>query len=233
MLHVSSTNELTEIFKEKGLRDRGIDRLQITADFAVEYGFLLGKKTFQMNLNSKNLTLFTELCRKIQFISGNDNPILLKNPYDFSNFLFIKKIVPNAKFVFIHRHPFKILSSLKKAFLVLLKHRNYFTTQIIRTYNRIFENPLLLHTLRFFFSRIPLFGIVLLTYEDLCKNPQENIEKIMESLDIETYNKIDFTSFIKPRKTQLDSSVKQLREIIYKSMKEYFKFFGYQLEEHI
>ena len=255
----SSKKELTRSFKEKGLEDRGIDRLQVTADFAEEHGFLLGQKTFQMYINSKNLSLFTELCKKIQFISGNDKSILLKNPYDFPNFLYIKKVFPNAKFVFIHRHPFKTLSSTIKAIRLLLKNKNPYTTQLFKTYNKIFENPLLLHTLRFFFSRIPLSGIVLLTnnsskatkyylknikhlskqdyifltYEDLCKNPQENIEKIMESLDIETYNKIDFTSFIKPRKTQLDPSVRQLRKSIYKSMKEYFKFFGYQLEEHI
>ena len=255
----SSKKELTKSFKEKGLEDRGIDSLQVTADFAEEHGFLLGQKTFQMYINSKNLSLFTELCKKIQFISGNDKSILLKNPYDFPNFLHIKKVFPNAKFVFIHRHPFKTLSSTIKAIRLLLKNKNPYTTQLFKTYNKIFENPLLLHTLRFCFSRIPVFGIVLLTnnsskatkyylknikhlskqdyifltYEDLCKNPQENIEKIMESLDIETYNKIDFTSFIKPRKTQLDPSVRQLRKSIYKSMKEYFKFFGYQLEEHI
>ena len=35
---------LTESFREKGLRDRGIDRLKVTAEFAEEYGFLLNKK---------------------------------------------------------------------------------------------------------------------------------------------------------------------------------------------
>lgn len=255
----SSKEELTESFKEKGLKDRGIDRLQITADFAEEHGFLLGQKTFQMYITPKNLPLFTELCKKIQFISGNDKPILLKNPYDFPNFIYIKKAFPNAKFVFIHRHPFKTLSSTIKAIRVLLKNKNPYTTQLFKIYNKIFENPLILHTLRFCFSRISALGIILLTnnssaatnyylknikhlskqdyvfitYEDLCKNPQKNIKRIMEFLDIVTYNKIDFASFIKPRKTQLDPSVRQLRKFIYKRMDEYFKFFGYKLEGHI
>ena len=55
----------------------------------------------------------------------------------------------------------------------------------------------------------------------------------MEFLDIVTYNKIDFASFIKPRKTRLDPSVRQLRKFIYKRMEEYFKYFGYTLEEYI
>lgn len=255
----SAKKELTELFKERGLGDRGIDRLQITADFAEEYGFLLGQKTLQMHITSKNLPLFTELCKKIQFISENSKPILLKNPYDFSNFLYLKKVFPNARFVFIHRHPLKTLSSTIKAIRLLLKNKNPYTTQLFRIYNKIFENPLILYVLILCFTKLPVFGMMLLTinsskmvkyflknikhlpkkdyifvtYEELCKNPQKNMEKIMESLDIEIYNKIDFASFIKPRKLQLDLSVIYLRKFIFKAMKEYFKFFGYGLENHI
>jgi len=252
----SSKKELTESLKEKGLDDRGIDRLKVNADFAEEYGFLLGQKTLQMHITPKNLSLFIELSKKIQFISENDKPILLKNPYDFSNFLYIKQVFPNAKFVFIHRHPFKTLSSTIKAISVLLKNKNPYTTQLFRTYNKIFENPLILTPLRFCFSRYPTFGVIFLTiysskttkyylknikqlpkqdyisitYEDLCENPQENIEKIMKSLDIKISNKMDFTSFIKPRKIDLDHSVVKLRRFIFKCMRKYIKCFGYTLE---
>jgi len=255
----SCKKKLTEFFREKGLDDRGIDRLKITADFAEEYGFLLGQKTFEMYLTSKNLQLFIEMCKKIQLISENKKPILLKNPYDFSNFLFIKKAFPNAKFVFIHRHPFKTLSSTIKTIRLLFKERNPYTTQLFRTYNKIFENPLLLQTLRLCFSQLSAFGIIFLslntsnatkyymknieklpkqdyfsiTYEDLCKNPQETMEDIMQSLNIKTSKKIDFTSYVKPRKTHLDPSVIQLRNFIFKCMKKYFERFGYKLEGHL
>ena len=255
----SSKKELTKSFREKGLDDRGIDRLKITADFAEEYGFLLGGKTFQMYITSKNLPLFIELCKKIQFISKNSKPILLKNPYDLSNFLYIKQAFPNAKFVFIHRHPFKTLSSNMKAFRLLLENKNPYTTQLFRIYNKVFENPLLLHPLRLIFSRFSVIGSILLTlnsskatkyymknikhlpkedyvsitYEDLCNNPQKNIYKVMKALDIKAESKVDFASFIKPRKTHLDSSVVILRRFIFRCMKKYFAFFGYKLEEYI
>lgn len=255
---VTAKNDLTDLIKQNGLRDRGIDRLEITADFAEEYGFLLGHKTIQMYITSKNISLFREMCKKIQFISGNNKPILLKNPYDFSNFLYIKKSFPNSKFVFIHRHPFKTLSSTIKAIRLLLKSKNPYTAQLFKFYNILFENPLILHISRICFSRFSVLGTLLLandssksvkyymkyikhlserdyvfiTYEDLCKNPQQNIEKIMESLSIETYNKLEYDSFIKPRITQLDSSVKQLRKFIFKRMKKYFKFFRYKIEEN-
>ncbi len=251
-------NELTDLMKQQGQMDRGIDRLEITADFAEEYGFLLGHTTIQMNITSKNVSLFRDLCKKIQFISANNKPILLKNPYDFPNFLYIKKSFPNAKFVFIHRHPFKTLSSTIKAIRLLLSNKYPYTSQLFKIYNILFENPLILSLSRMCFSKFSVFGMILLTndsskalryylknikllseqdyvfitYEELCKNPKNNIEKIMQSLDITSYNKLDFATFIKPRKTHLDSSVKHLRKFIFKRMKDYFTYFGYKLDEY-
>lgn len=249
-------HELTNSFKEQGQTDRGIDRLKITADFAEEYGFLLGQKTFQMYITPKNLPLSTEMTKKIQFISNNDKPILLKNPYDFPNFLYVKKVFPNAKFVFIHRHLFKTLSSTIKALKVLLRRKNPYTTQLFKLYNKLFENPLLLLVVRQLFIRFSPFGMILLTisssnstkyylkniqklpkddylsitYEDLCRNPQKNMEAILNVLNIKTSSRIDFKIFIKPRKTQLDPSVKQLERFIFKCMKNYFTEFNYKIE---
>jgi hypothetical protein len=62
------------------------------------------------------------MCKKIQFIAGNDKPILLKNPYDFPNFLYIKRVFPNARFVFIHRNPLKTISSTLNAIKMILKN---------------------------------------------------------------------------------------------------------------
>jgi len=249
----SSKKELTESFQEKGLKDRGIDKLKITADFAEEYGFLLGQKTILMNITPKNLLLFTEMAKKIQFISENKKPILLKNPYDLPNFLYIKQEFPNAKFVFIHRHPLKTLSSNISAVDLLLKNKNPYTTQLFRLYNKLFENPLLLVASRFCFSKFKVFGTVFLTvissrstkyylknieklpkqdyisitYEALCENPQENMAKIIKSLDIKTDKEIDFTSFIKPRKLELDPNVGKWKKFIFKFMGKYVKYFGY------
>lgn len=255
-LEESSKKELTASFQEKGLDDRAIDKLKIDADFAEEYGFLLGQKTFQMYITPKNLLLFTEMAKKIEFISENNKPILLKNPYDLPNFLYIKKVFPNAKFVFIHRYPLKTLSSTINAVDILLKNKNPYTAHLFKIYNKLFENPLLLLTAKFCFSRFKIFGIVFLTmnsskaakyylknikklpkhdyvsitYEELCKNPQKNMEKIIRSLDIKPKNKIDFASFIKPRKLELDPNVVKWRKFIFKCMRKYFKCFGYTPE---
>lgn len=245
--------ELTRFFKEQGQLDRGIDRLQLTADFAEEYGFILGKQTFAMNITNKNKALFIEMVKKIQYISNNRKPILLKNPYDFSNFLYIKKEFPNAKFVFIHRHPFPVLSSTIKAMRLLLKEKNTYTTELFRLYNEIFENPLLLFISRLLvnslsfigmglyaiisaksanyylknISKLPMDDYIAITYEHLCANPQETMNDVLQLLEIQKSKNIDFNSFIKPRKTELDDSVKKMKRFIYARMKKYFTAFNY------
>jgi len=249
----TAKKELTCFIKKQGQVDRGIDRLKLNADFAEEYGFLLGKKTTQMYITPKNCSLFIELAKKIQFISEGNKPILLKNPYDLLNFLYIKKVFPNAKFIFMHRNPFKTLSSLNKAIKYLFKSRNPYTTLLFKNYKIIFDNPLLLYFARFIFSDFSPFGLIYLTmfssrsikyymknvqklskkdyvaikYEQLCSSPEETMEKILKFLEIKKTN-IDFIQFIKPRKTNLDKSVINLQNFIHFNMKEYFARFGYK-----
>jgi len=55
------------------------------------------------------------------------------------------------------------------------------------------------------------------------------MEDIIEFLNIK-HKKMDFTSFIKPRKTDLDPSVIILNRFISKTMNHYFTCFGYNTE---
>ena len=248
---------LTESFREKGLQDRGIDRLKVTAEFAEEYGFLLNKQTVQMFITRKNIALFIEMCKKIQFIAGNDKPILLKNPYDFPNFLYIKQVFPNAKFVFIHRHPLKTISSTLNAIKTILKNKNPYTTQLSEIYDKFYSNPLLRLPLRFILSKIPECGVIFITritakavdyylknieklpkgdyititYEGFCQHPQETLENIMTRLSQNMIHAIDASSLISPRTVEIDGSVQKLRKHIYHSMKTYFDMFHYSIDE--
>ncbi len=258
--HIRGTEEQAKqtlnAFFQHSQQDRGIDKLPLTADFAEEYGFLLGKHTFAMNITDKNKDLFVELARKVQFIAENSKPLLLKNPYDFPNFLYIKKEFPQAKFIFIHRHPLAVLSSTIKAMRLLLNHKNPYTTELFKLYNVIFKNPLLLFVCRLFVNSLSSLGIcfytllsakstnhylkniaaldqhdyIAITYEQLCKYPQATMEDILRFLRITPPKNLDFTTFIHPRKTTLDSSVRQMKRFIYTCMKRYFTTFNYDCD---
>ena len=248
--------KLTNSFREHGLDDRGIDKLKITADFAEEYCFFLDNKSTQSKITKKNLEKFDEMCKKITYVSDKTKPILLKNPYDFSNFIFIKKAFPNTKFVFIHRHPLKILSSLIKAVRVLFEKNNYYASQLSRMYNKYYENPITHYGFKYLTTKFSFFGLIILclhssistkyylknirklpddcyisiTYGELCKKPQVTMEHIFSKLNIKPKKTIDYNLFIKPRKTTLDPSVVFLKKLIYSSMKSYCKMFGYNLD---
>jgi hypothetical protein len=245
--------DLTDLFKTKGITNRKIDNLPITPDFAQEYVYLLTEKNYQNKLTPKNLYLFENLCKKIQFISDKNKPILLKNPYDFPNFLFIKKVFPNAKFVFIHRNPIKVIDSTMRAWKTLLKNKNPYTALFSSSYDQLFENLLALYISRMYYSSVFPIGIfsvinrstravkyylknidqlqgtdyISIRYEDLCREPDKVIPNVMDLLHLSS--DMDFSQYISPRKMDLLPEVKMLQKFISLKMKQYFEYFKYDI----
>jgi hypothetical protein len=256
-LEKKSKEDLIKIFKKASQMDRGIDRLKITPEFPEEYRFVLGQKTGQGTLNPKTLKIFIELCKKIRYISENDKPILLKNPLDFSNFMYIKVTFPNAKFVFIHRNPIKTLNSQIKAMRTLLKNKSEYMTLLSPQYNEVFENKILLIYYRFLYSSItPIRAITAVNklanstdyflnninsltqndyvstrYEDICREPDAEIEKIMYFLNIKPKSDILYSDFIKPRTTTELKELQKIKRFILKRMKDYISYCKYSSKD--
>lgn len=252
-LEKKAKDNLAELFKNQSSIDRGIDRLQITPDFGEEYGFILGQRAGRAELTPKTLKVFIELCKKIQFISDNDKPILLKNPWDFSNFVCIKKVFPNAKFIFLHRNPIKTLNSQLKAMRTLLKHKSPYMALLSPQYNQVFNNKILLYYYRFLYSSItPIRSItairnlaratdyflenisslneddyICIRYEDLCRESDSEIGKILNFLKIKTESKLYYSDFIKPRKTTELKELQIMKRFILKRMKAYLSYCEY------
>lgn len=248
-----SKEELANFFKTQSQADRGIDRLEITPNFPEEYGFILTHRNYPKKLTSGNLPIFIELCKKIQFITDQNKPILLKNPLDFPNFMYIKKVFPDAKFIFIHRNPIYVTNSFIRAMQMLFKNKNPYTTLLSQTYEKIFDNPLLLYASRIYYSpnlpigltqiihtsarntsyflkninSLPKQDYVNIRYEDLCKEPKTNISKIMGFLKLKTKSEVDYNNLMKPRKLELNKEVERMQDYIYKKMKPYFSYCGY------
>lgn len=245
-------DDLTTILRAKGLSDRGIDRLEITADFPEEYGFLLGHQTIRQSLTPTNLHLFIQLGKKLQYIADNNKPLLAKNPYDFPNFLYLKAVFPSARFIFIHRHPLKTLSSSLKAWQLLITNKNPYTDQLAHTYSQMSDNPLLHLPLRTIFLERPEIGAVLLTtmaahattyylehihrlasndyiavtYEQLCSHPEMTLKNVMSFLQLPT-DLHEISASIASRDIPIDSVIQKLSPYIFRAMKPYCTAFGY------
>lgn len=246
--------ELNQELDKEGVDDRGIDRLNITADFPEEYGYILGSELTEMYIKPTNVDRFTEMGKKIQFISEENRPLLLKNPFDFQNISYIKKKFPDSKFVFIARNPLDILDSTFRAIHYLVKYEHPYSMRIFDHYRRLYNRPVRLRLLRFLFdhlSPLPLLAIIKadgkaterfleqvqeipqdsythVKYEELCKRPQENMERILDFLDCEPEEDMDFSEFISPRETETEGCVKRLSGYIMKHMQHYCEYFGYE-----
>lgn len=245
-------NELGALFESRGIKSRRIDHLPITPDFAQEYVYLFSKKKTPDTLSERNLILFKNLCKKIQHISNNKYPILLKNPYDFPNFLYIKKQFANAKFIFIHRNPLEVLSSTIRAWQILYKEKNPYTSLFSEGYKKSYDNPFIQRILRFYYSSkypLALYSIIRystkatnmylqninqlqkeefisITYENLCQKPNSVMGTILDFLNMKS--DIDFDAYIKPRKLAILPEVQRMKKRIGKKMNAYNEYFGYE-----
>ncbi|MBE9064409.1 sulfotransferase [cf. Phormidesmis sp. LEGE 11477] len=246
--------ELEARFQALGICDRKIDRVTATPHLPEEYGFILknivGDELF---ITAQNLPVFQQLCRKIQIASDLDKPLLLKNPGDFSQFLYVKQVVPQAKFIFIHRHPIHLISSRIKASRSMIYDWNAYTALISPLYAQIFSNPIKRTLIRILFSKylgiglhrsiqtsieattyfmknigaLPKQDYISIKYEDLCKAPESTIKQIMAFLTLEDCSNLDYSQIIKPRPLNLLPGVQKRAGQIKQRSREYFDYHGY------
>lgn len=252
-LEGESKKKLNKLFRNKGITDRKFDSIEVNSDYAHEYVYIFTERGYPSKITYKNKWLFENLCKKIKYISENDKSILLKNPYDYTNFLFIKMIYPNAKFIFIHRNPLQTISSTMRLWQILLKNKNEYTALFSKKYNQTFEKlPLLFLSRLCYTSRLPigLFDVIhysarttkyflkninqlskedyiSIRYEDLCREPNRAIAGIMDFLHLES--NIDHSNYIKPRNLKVIPEVKTMKKYILKKMKPYFEYFEYSI----
>src|ERR1700733_3021645 len=98
-----------DTFERLGLTRRVIDDVKICPRAPEEYGLVLDNAGTGARITRKNLALFRDLCSRLRTQPGRD--LVLKNPWDCANFLQIKDLIPEARFIFIHRHPERIIHS--------------------------------------------------------------------------------------------------------------------------
>lgn len=245
---------LMDAFSELGLKNRIIDNVPVTPDAPVEYGFLLRAR--RPLITAERLPRFVEICKKVQFVSDPAKPLILKNPWDVLNFLEIHSRFPQARFVFIHRHPLFVMNSQLQAIRSMLQSRNGFAAMIAPWYARLFNNPLQLfavralasprlglwerlvgvHAIRMarYFMRhigaVPATGYVSIRYEDLCQQPDAAMQKILDFLRASPKARRSYQDSIEPRPPKILPEVKKRYDQIRQQLLPYLNYHGYDLE---
>jgi hypothetical protein len=245
---------LSNNFAEMGLTNRIIDEVSVTPDLPEEYGFILPKSRFRPQLTSRNMPRFMELCKKVQFISHPDKPLLLKNPWDFLNFSKVKQALPKARFIFLHRNPIDVINSQIKAVRSLSKSENKYTSLLADWYNRRLDRILIgvlfsphfglgfkivqrhvALAAKYFLQNVKYLkasDYICVKYEDLCKVPDLTISKILEFLSISISIDFNYSYFIKKRPRKLLGEVVKNKDKTLKRLKNYIIYCGYELANY-
>lgn len=251
--------ELETQFERLGIGDRKIDRVAATPRLPEEYGFILKNVAGdKLSITPKNLPVFQQLCRKIQFVFNQSRPLLLKNPWDFSQFLYVKQVVPRARFIFIHRNPIHVVSSRLKASRSMIYDWNEYTALIAPIYAQIFGNPIKRSLIRLLFSKRLGIGLrrsittsieattyfmnnidalsaqdyISIKYEDLCADPELTIQQIMAFLDLQDRSNLDYSQMIEQRSLNLLPEVRKRAKFIQQKSKAYFDYHGYTAADY-
>ncbi|MDJ0660397.1 MAG: sulfotransferase [Crocosphaera sp.] len=246
--------ELAEQFRSLGISDRSIDNVMVTPELPEEYGFILKNIVDDESyITPKNLPIFQQLCQKIQLISDSNKPLLLKNPWDFPQFMYVKEIIPHAKFIFIHRHPIHVINSKIKAVRTLLASWNPYTSLIAKWYRKVYQNPFQRYLYQLLYSPYFNLGVrratqqsltshsyflenidslleqdyLSIKYEDLCQDPQKTVEKILDFLSLEAQVSLDYHKLIKPRSINLLPEVEKNAQPIRQQLQAYFTYHNY------
>jgi len=253
----TAKRQLMQTFEQLGLKDRIIDNTPATPDSPVEYGFIFATTERRMaRLTAGTHDKFVELCRKMQYVGDAAKPMLLKNPWDVMNFMEIKAAFPEAKFIFIHRHPVSVMTSQLRAVRSLLSARNGFVAMLAPWYDQLFHRPLQLAAARFIdkppfrawerllglhavrlaryylahIVNLPHTDYVSLSYEGLCRNPDETMERIFAFAGVRPAQPMSYKDKIEPRPPKVIDDVWRRYRIILPRIKPYLDFHGYDAE---
>jgi len=243
--------ELRRQFEARGLRDREFDSIKITPDIPEEYAYALEPQRPRPQLSPQNLDGFQRFCRTVTATQDPARPLLLKNPYDTGNFLYIQEALPAAVFVYIHRDPVEVVSSQIQAIRSLLEKKNEYAALVVEAYRRLYEQPFNLALLRFLCAvRFPLLvGTVArnlarvndhvlrhgeqmgdrcfnLTYAELCAAPAQTISAILQFLGRRDVPERDYAGLVKPRRSEPPPEVEARRHRIRARNAEYCRRFG-------
>ncbi|NEQ50722.1 MAG: sulfotransferase [Leptolyngbya sp. SIO3F4] len=249
-----SHQDLNDLYADMGVKDRNFDHVSVDSNMPKEYRSIwqnqenlsplqvvqevLSKCLFKgrdlgqaickaYQLDQENISTFIEACKKIQFIGDSRKQILLKNPWDFSNFIYIKERFPDAKFIFIHRHPLNILNSQLRVTQSTLGAKSNYLTIHSKLYSNLFRGSIIRVILSNLFvspqlaemrqalltkiiaseenffveniSKLQQTDYINVKYEDLCRQPNQIIADLLHFVGVCPSLNVDYSQLIQPR----------------------------------
>ena len=129
-------------------------------------------------LSPENLESFLLFCKKVHRTGEKDRPLLLKNPFDTLNFVYMAKTLPKARFILIYRNPVEVIDSQLRTIRMMLGQRLEYDAMLDARYARALEQPWKLRLARTVYSdKLPLL------LWQVSRNVARNCDYILRNVD--------------------------------------------------
>jgi len=220
--------ELDRDFEARGVKGEDQNSAKVSPDILEEYCYSFDYQGRRPILDEKNLPGFRQFCQKLQLLQEPGRPLLLKNPFDTPNFLPMQRMLPQARFVFIYRHPAAVINSQMRMLRYEFEKRREYEAILIPRFERLYRSPMKLALARFIYSeRFPLlfqqvsrnvsrsFDYVTenidklgpaamgVTYTELCQNTNPVVRRILDFLGLDPELSRDFSTMVRSREAPL------------------------------
>jgi hypothetical protein len=245
---------LAQRLRQLGVTGARFDGVEVSPDFPEEYGFAIAEGSRQQ-LTPRTLPRFLELCRKVQLVSGGERPLLLKNPWDSRRFLYVKQVLPESRFIFIHRNPADVVHSMRAGLRALLDDYNPYHALLAPFYDRLMKSPLrrrltrlmlgrrgvgprfvrwqVARTARYFVDNVgalPAGDHLSVRYEDLCRDPGGVVNSILRFLGEPENHEVRYEDLIRPRRPGRETEGGERAILKRLELKPYLAYCGYDAE---
>lgn len=202
----ASRAQVAAALQDRGISERQLDGVAISPDLPEEYCYILNNEGFSSWSTRASLPLLRAVVSRLRE-EGQGRPVVLKNPWDYANFELLAREFPEARFVFLHRHPLRVVHSALAVFRVMMEAPDAYLELLSRRYAALRQRPLRRRFLRWFSQRglaVELFAggvrasndyylsragrlgerAMSLRYEDLCADPGQQLGRILDFLGL-------------------------------------------------
>ena len=250
-----SRERLAARFRQLGLTNRVIDAVEVNPRLPEEYGFILDRVGAGLKTRASNVVWLSFLIDLLANEDGTTGQVLLKNPWDFGRAHLIKRFIPEAKIIYIHRHPADVFDSMFRMVSSLTTTPNGYLSCLSGNYASVVANPFPLAVARWLFNghraaparliikhlarethrylqsraQIPNMDYVEVKYESLCRQPKETLDGILSWLGLDRADD-DIGEMVSPSGRPRLDSFPEAREMLAEKLSAYCRALGYEWE---
>jgi hypothetical protein len=219
-------------------------------DLPEDYAHALPHQTPLPRFSRRNAPGFLRFCNTLQLLQGPERPLLLKNPFDSRRFVEIKRALPHARFVFLHRNPVDVVNSQVRTIRALLAERHDYQALIVEWYRSVWQSRwrlaiaralyggsrLLVHHVRWNLVRLCRFLVknvdrvgedaLHVRYSDLCARPDAVVSELLEFCKAKPRGPVSLVNLVRSRASVLDPYVSRYEAAINRQTAQYRQRFG-------